>query len=72
MNEQMIAIRPITAYRGVTKLARRLGVSQTHLSRVLAGERKPGAELAAALRRAGVEFGGGGEERGERGRDDEG
>ena len=46
----------VTRRRGVNATARRLGVSRTHLSRVLSGERRAGARLAAGLRRLGVEL----------------
>jgi len=39
----------------VTAIARRLGYSKTYVSQVLAGKLKPGAPLAAKLKRLGVE-----------------
>lgn len=50
-------IRTVTLYRGVSEAARRAGVSQSHLSRVLRGERKPGPALARKLARMGVAVG---------------
>ena len=41
--------------KGVTAIARRLGYSKTYVSQVLAGKLKPGAPLAAKLKRLGVE-----------------
>lgn len=41
---------------GVKGLARHLGVSHTHLSRVLCGERGPGPGLRARLSDLGIEF----------------
>lgn len=41
--------------KGVTALSRRLGYSKTYISQVLAGKLKPGAPLAAKLKRLGVE-----------------
>lgn len=40
--------------RGVKALSIRLGVSQTHLTRVIRGLRKPGPELKANLERLGI------------------
>ena len=40
--------------KGVTKAARKLGCCQSHLSRVLRGERKPGKELVKRMRRMGI------------------
>ncbi|MGI5869078.1 MAG: hypothetical protein ACOX9C_06520 [Kiritimatiellia bacterium] len=40
---------------GVLHVARRLGVSKSHMSRVLAGKRHPGPELAARMKRLGIE-----------------
>ena len=47
-------IRPVTLFRGVTRTARLVGVSQSHLSRVLRGERKAGPELEKKLKRMGI------------------
>ena len=44
-------------YRGLTQAARALGCSRAHLSYVLHGKRKPGAPLAAKLKRLGIEVG---------------
>jgi len=52
--ENTVAIKPVTLYRGVTKAARKCGVSQGHLSRVLSGERAPGKELERKLRKMGI------------------
>jgi len=52
-----VRIRPVTLYRGVSEVARRVGVSQSHLSRVLRGERKAGAELERRIRRLGLRIG---------------
>ncbi len=51
-------INPVTLFRGVTRTAKRVGVSQGHLSRVLRGERKAGKELERKLRRMGITPGG--------------
>ena len=40
--------------RGVTRMARLFGVSQSHLSRVIRGERKPGDRLDREMRRLGI------------------
>lgn len=50
----IVKIRPTTFLRGATEAARRAGVSQSHLSRVLRGERKAGADLARKLARMGI------------------
>ena len=44
-----------TRFLGLRRTARVLGCSEAHLSYVLHGRRKPGAELAAKLRKLGVE-----------------
>lgn len=49
-----VTIKPVTLYRGVTEAARKCGVSQGHLSRVLSGERAPGKELERKLRKMGI------------------
>ena len=41
--------------KGVTAIARRLGYSKTYISQVFSGKLKPGAPLAAKLKRLGVE-----------------
>ncbi len=43
--------------KGVTQIAATVGRSKCHISEVLAGHRKPGRELAAALRKLGVRIG---------------
>ena len=48
------AVNPVTLFRGVTRTAKRVGVSQGHLSRVLRGERKAGKELERKLRKMGI------------------
>lgn len=48
-------IKQGVSYRGVSEVARRVRCSQSHLSRVLRGERKPGKELAKKLARMGVD-----------------
>ena len=57
----VITEQTIIRRRGVAELARRVGRSHTHVSRVLAGERKPGKELAKKLEALGVESEWGGE-----------
>jgi len=49
-------IRHVTLFRGVTQAARRVGVSQSHLSRVLRGEREPGRDLERKLRKLGIKL----------------
>lgn len=44
-----------TVYRGLNKAAKKLGVSRTHLSYVMHGQRKPGSDLAKKLKRLGFE-----------------
>jgi len=51
-------IKPVTLFRGVTRTARRVGVSQSHLSRVLRGERRAGKELERKLKKLGITPGG--------------
>ena len=51
----MIELRQ--TYAGITAVARRLGCSREHLSRVLHGQRKPNERLARALKRIGVAVG---------------
>lgn len=53
---EVLPLRPHV--RGVAAAARAAGVSQSHLSRMLIGERKPSAGLVKRLRRFGIEVGG--------------
>lgn len=46
--------KTVTVYRGLNKTAKKLGCSRTHLSYVMHGQRKPGAELAKKLKKLGV------------------
>ena len=46
-----------TELRGLGAAARRCGVSHTHLRKVLQGERKPSAELAAKMKKLGLAAG---------------
>lgn len=43
-----------TRIKGVTRVAKRLGVHQTHLSRVLRGVHKPGKDLERRMRKLGL------------------
>ena len=52
-----LVIRPATELRGLGAAARRCGVSHTHLRKVLQGERKPSAELAAKMKKLGLKPG---------------
>ena len=52
-----VFVRRTTELRGLGAAARRCGVSHTHLRKVLQGERKPSAELAAKMRRLGLKPG---------------
>ena len=49
-----IIVRRTTELRGLGAAARRCGVSHTHLRKVLQGERKPSAELAAKMKKLGL------------------
>lgn len=49
-----IEARPCVRLRNVAEAARRFGCSHTHLSRVLKGERKAGAELARKMGKLGI------------------
>lgn len=42
-----------TVARGLNAMARKLGVSRSHLSLVVHGHRRPGAELARKLAKSG-------------------
>jgi len=53
-----MAIKTATVRRGVRAMARQVGVSPGHLSRVLSGERTPSARLQLALESRGVMIGG--------------
>ena len=46
-----------TRFRGVSAVARKVGVTSQHLSMCLHGVRKPGKALARKLQRYGVECG---------------
>ena len=50
-------VRRTTELRGLGAAARRCGVSHTHLRKVLQGERKPSAELAAKMKKLGLAAG---------------
>jgi transcriptional regulator with XRE-family HTH domain len=55
MEEQVVIVeRPSIRRSGVVALAKRLGRSHSHVSRILAGERKPGKKLGAKLAGLGV------------------
>lgn len=54
MNQKRTRLQTRTAYRGVIALAKELGVSRFHLSRVLNGHRYAGEWLADALAARGV------------------
>lgn len=45
-----------TVIKGIAAASRKLGCSQTHLSRVMSGNRVPGSELRKKLERMGVRF----------------
>ena len=46
--------RQVLRWSGITKFAAELGISRTHLSRVMHGERKPGKALDKRMRRIGL------------------
>jgi len=46
--------RPVTRWQGITYFARVLGISRTHLSRVMHGEREPGKDLEKRMRKLGL------------------
>ena len=52
-----ITTETITRRRGVARLARQLGRSHGHVSRILSGQRKPGKALRDRLARLGVQVG---------------
>ena len=52
-----VTVRRSTELRGVGAAARRCGVSHTHLRKVLEGERKLSAELAAKMKKLGLSAG---------------
>ena len=54
MGESKMWIRRMPLLRGVTKAAKELGCSQTHLSHVMRGNRKPGKDLEKRMRRMGL------------------
>ena len=49
-----VGIESQTVLKNVTKAALKLGCSQSHLSRVMRGERKPGKDLERRMRRLGL------------------
>ena len=55
--KKAVLIRRTTELRGLGAAARRCGVSHTHLRKVLQGERKPSAELAAKMKTLGLSAG---------------
>jgi len=52
-----MSIKTVTVNRGVRAMARLVGVTPSHLSRVLSGERTPSARLQFALESRGVTLG---------------
>lgn len=51
---ETLNVRLIVGCRGATAVARRFGISQSHVSRVLRGIRRPSKELARKLVKIGV------------------
>ena len=49
VSPQIDAAKKSRSYRGLRPAARMLGVSQTHLSEVLSGRRKPSEKLREAI-----------------------
>ena len=56
MREAKPVIRRSIELRGLGVAARMCGVSHTHLRKVIQGERKPSAELAAKMAKLGLKF----------------
>ena len=56
-SKKLETVRRTTELRGLGAAARRCGVSHTHLRKVLQGERKPSAELAAKMKKLGLSAG---------------
>ena len=52
-----ITAETIIRRRGIARLARQLGRSHGHVSRILSGQRKPGKALRDRLAKLGVEVG---------------
>lgn len=46
--------QPVVRWKGITRCASLLGISRTHLSRVMHGERKPGFDLEKRMRKIGL------------------
>ena len=46
--------RPAIRWTGITYFARVLGISRTHLSRVMHGERAPGKDLEKRMKKLGL------------------
>lgn len=46
--------KPVQRWQGITRCARLLGISRTHLSRVMHGERAPGKDLEKRMIKLGL------------------
>jgi len=54
LKEKVMGIEFKVRVKGVTQTALRLGCHQTHLSRIMRGERKPSKALEKKMRRLGL------------------
>lgn len=54
MKQKKPLIKTVTWLRGTSAVARKVGCTQSHLSRVLRGHRPAGPALAAKLARLGI------------------
>ena len=52
-----LQVKEVKMVTGLNRAAKRFGCSKGHLSLVIRGYRKPGAELEKKLRKAGIEVG---------------
>jgi len=49
--------KPVVRWHGITRCSKLLGISRTHLSRVMHGERSPGKNLEKRMRKIGLKPG---------------
>ena len=49
-----LELRRVESWKGITRCAAALGISRSHLNRVMTGEREPGKELAVKMRKLGI------------------
>ena len=54
MKEMVLEKVPVVRWKGIVRCSKELGISRTHLSRVMHGERAPGKDLEKRMRKLGL------------------